>query len=81
MGSASESPDNSTLRRRTLVVAGAAGIGLGIIGITFGSLWAPAALALFSGNAFARNFELIVPFFPILLIASGAALVVRSGQH
>jgi hypothetical protein len=62
------------------MIAGAAAVGIGTFGIAFGSLWAPTALALFSGNEVVQKFELVVPFLPILLIAVGASLAVRSRQ-
>jgi hypothetical protein len=59
-------------------VLGVAAVAAGVFGIVFGSHWAPGALAVFARNEIAQNFELVVPFLPILLVALGAFLVVRS---
>ena len=76
----SQQPNKSGALRLVLMIAGAAAVGMGIFGIGFGSLWAPTALELFAGNEMAENFELAIPFSPILLIALGAFLAVKSRQ-
>ena len=76
----SEKLSKSRALSRVLMLAGAAAVGVGTLGIAFGSLWAPAALKLFAGNEVAQKFELVVPFLPISLIALGAFLAVRSRQ-
>jgi hypothetical protein len=60
------------------MILAAALVGTGVFGITFGSLWAPSALALFARNEVAQYFEIVVPFLPIFLVALGAFLGVRS---
>ena len=64
--------------RALLMILAAAAVGMGVFGIAFGSLWAPAALALFARNEVAQHFELVVPFLPISLIALGAVVAVQS---
>lgn len=71
----------SNVLRPTLVILGSSLALSGLVGITFGSLWAPATLASFASNDVAQNFELIIPFLPILLIWSGAYAVTRSGKE
>ena len=76
----SEQPNKCGALRLVLAIIGAATVGIGIFGIGFGSFWAPAALELFAGNEIAENFELVIPFVPILLIALGAYLLVEYQQ-
>ena len=64
--------------RTVLTMAGLVAVGIGLLGVSLGSFWAPMALDLFSSNDVARHFELIVPFLPIFVIALGAALAVGS---
>jgi hypothetical protein len=59
-------------------VAGAAAVTVGLLALAFGSLWAPRALEFVSGSSISPVFETLLPFLPILLIASGAFLLVRS---
>jgi hypothetical protein len=58
-------------------VAGVAAMAVGFLAICFGSLWASETLDFVSGDI-GQVFELVVPFLPILLIASGASLLVRA---
>jgi len=64
--------------RAVLATVGAAAAGVGVLGISAGSLWAEAALQLFASNEVTSRFELVVPFLPISLIAVGALLIVES---
>ena len=69
------------LRRMTqlaLQISGAAAAATGVLGICIGSFWAPETLELFSSSATGRALEIFVPFMPILLIALGAFLLVKS---
>jgi hypothetical protein len=59
-------------------LAGIAIIAMGVLGIVFGSLWAPTGLNLFSGIAIRPILDPFVPFFPVFLIVAGAFLLVRS---
>ena len=64
--------------RFILLAAGIAAITLGCLAITFGSLWASGTLEFFAASPIGRAFELVVPFLPILLIAFGAFLLIKS---
>jgi len=77
----SEEAKASGALRLALMIGGIAAAGAGIFGIAFGSLWAPTALELFAGNEIVQNFELVIPFLPILLIALGAWLGVQSRRR
>jgi hypothetical protein len=55
--------------RPAYVILGSSLVLPGLVGVTFGSLWAPATLASFAANDVARNLELIIPFLPILPVA------------
>ena len=66
------------LPRVVLMIAGVAMVSTGVLGISVGSIWAPAALQFFASNESVQKFELIIPFLPILLIAFGAYLAVYS---
>ncbi len=59
-------------------IAGTAAVAIGILGISFGSLWAQQALDFFAANVILSKAEIIVPFLPILLIAAGTLLIARS---
>ena len=59
------------------MLLGTAAVGTGVLGIAFGSFWAPTALGLFAGH---EKFELVVPFMPIILIAMGAYVTIKSRQ-
>jgi len=52
----------------------------GLVGVSFGSLWAPGALQFFADHESWAQLELIVPFLPILMTATGVRLVVQSRQ-
>lgn len=68
------------MRIALLVVS--AGVALvGVFALSFGSLWAPDALRFFASHESVRQLELILPFLPILIIASGAFLVVKSRRR
>jgi hypothetical protein len=73
-----ESPKQSRALRLATISVATASLAIGIFGIGFGSIWAPAALELVASNKLAQKFELALPFAPILLIALGVFLVVRS---
>ena len=64
--------------RITLLVFGVGAMLLGVMALSFGSTWAPDVLRFFADNESVRQFELIVPFLPILVIAFGALFVVKS---
>lgn len=76
----SERANQSAALRLVFMIVGAAAAGMGVLGIAFGSFWAPTALELFYGNETAQKFEFVVPFLPILLIALGTFLAVKSRQ-
>ena len=76
----SEQANRSGALRPVLLIVGVVAMGMGIFGIGFGSFWAPAALEFFAGNEIAENFELVIPFVPIFLIALGAYLLVGYPQ-
>ena len=61
-----------------LKISGAAAVGVGVLAIGFGSLWASRTMAFFSSSSIGRAFESFVPFLPICLIAFGAFLLVKS---
>ena len=61
-----------------LKISGAAAVAVGVLAIGFGSFWASRTLKFFDSSAIGRVFETLVPFLPILLIAFGALLLVRS---
>ena len=63
-----------------LKISGAAAVVVGVLAIAFGSVWASRTLELFSSSSIGVLFETLVPFFPILLIAFGAFLLVKSRQ-
>ncbi len=46
----------------------------GLFLAVFGNIWAPPVFEWLSGSEIGAWLELIVPFLPILLIGSGAAL-------
>ena len=46
----------------------------GLFLAVFGNLWAPPVFELLSGSEIGAWLELIVPFLPMVLIGSGAAL-------
>jgi hypothetical protein len=73
-------PNKSGSLRLVLMIAGAVAVGTGIFGIGFGSFWAPTALAFFAVDEVVQKFTLVIPFFPIFLIALGALLAVKSRQ-
>jgi hypothetical protein len=77
MGKGTERPKQSRALRLATIAVAAAALGIGIFGIGFGSIWAPTALELVARNELAQNFELALPFTPILLIALGAFLAIR----
>jgi hypothetical protein len=58
-------------------LAGTVSMVAGVLAICFGSLWASEALE-FVSDTIGEVFEIFVPFLPILLIVSGASLLVRS---
>ena len=64
--------------RPAVKIAGIAAVAIGILGISFGSLWAQQALDFFAANVILSKAEIIVPFLPILLIAAGTLLIARS---
>jgi len=64
--------------RSLFMIVGGASAGTGVFGITFGSIWSPTVLGFFAERPVLQNFELVVPFLPIFLIALGASLFVRS---
>ena len=66
--------------RFALKVSGAAAVAVGVLAICFGSFWASQTLEFFDSSSIGRVFETLVPFLPILLIAFGAFLLVRSRQ-
>ena len=51
---------------------------VGLVMIALGAQWAAAALSLVPDSALGILFELVIPFVPILLIASDAWILVRS---
>ncbi len=51
---------------------------VGLVMIALGAQWAAAALSLVADSALGNLRELVIPFVPILLIASGAWILVRS---
>ena len=63
-----------------LKISGAAAVVVGVLAIAFGSIWASRTLKLFSSSSIGVVFETLVPFSPILLIAFGAFLLVKSRQ-
>jgi hypothetical protein len=73
-----ERPKQSRALRLATIALAATSLGVGIFGISFGSIWAPAALELVASSELAQKFELALPFVPISLIAMGAFLAVRS---
>ena len=73
-----ERPKQSRALRLAAITLAAASLGVGIFGVSFGSIWAPTALELVASNELAQKFELALPFVPIFLIALGAFLAVRS---
>ncbi len=46
----------------------------GLYLVVFGNAWAPFAFELLEGSEAGAWLELLVPFLPMLIIASGAAL-------
>ena len=63
-----------------LKICGVTAVVVGVLAIGFGSFWASRTLELFSSGSIGPAFETLVPFLPILLIAFGAFLLVRSRQ-
>ncbi len=63
-----------------LKICGAAAVVVGVLAIGFGSFWASQTLEFFDSSSIGRVFETLVPFLPILLIAFGAFLLVKSRQ-
>lgn len=61
-----------------LKLAGGTAVVVGVLAISFGSVWAPETLEFVAGNAYLRALETFVPFLPIFLILVGARLLVRS---
>jgi hypothetical protein len=78
MGEPSEPIRKPAARRALLAMAAAVLLALGIFGIGFGTFWAPGVLEVFEGNAVAQNFETVIPFVPIFLIALAAYLAIES---
>ena len=62
----------------SITLSGAAAVSIGVLAISFGSVWAPGALQFVAGNAYLRALETFVPFLPIVLILVGARALVRS---
>ena len=73
--------DGGGEKRKALVGLGLVAATMGVVGLVFGSAWAPTAWEIleFFGH-WAPLFELAVPFIPIFLIAFGTTLLVRSKQ-
>ena len=67
--------------RSALLVVGAGVALVGVFALSFGSLWAPDALRFFASHESVRQLALILPFLPMLIIASGAFLVVKSRRR
>lgn len=61
-------------------IAGIVVVAIGALG-SFGSLWASRILRLLPSNAIGGVIELIVPLFPIFLMAFGAILITKSWQR
>ena len=64
--------------RLALKISGAAAVVVGVLAIAFGSFWASQSMAFLSSSSIRGAFETFVPFLPILLIAFGAFLLVKS---
>ncbi len=62
-----------------LKLAGSTAVVFGVLAIAFGSVWASETMQFFSSTIL-RPFETFVPFLPILLVAFGAFLVVKSRE-
>ena len=75
-----DQPPESSMIQFALKLSGAAAAVTGVLGICLGSLWASETLEWFSNSAIGRALEILVPFLPILLIALGAFLLVKSRQ-
>jgi hypothetical protein len=71
-------PREARMTQVALEISGAAAAATGVLGICFGSFWAPETLELFSSSAIGGVLEISVPFLPILLITLGAFLLVQS---
>ena len=61
-------------------LAGTVSIVAGLLGICFGSFWASTALG-FVADTVGTSFQTFVPFLPILMIVSGASLLVGSRRQ
>jgi hypothetical protein len=67
----------------TWVLVGSACVAVGLVAITYGSLWSPQAISVSEGNAMLSWLELyfpyypFTPFLPTFIIMIGAVLMVR----
>jgi hypothetical protein len=63
---------------RLLRISGAAAVGMGLLAMASGSLWAPRALDLIYSGPISWPFDALLPFMPIFAISLGALLLVKS---